>query len=221
MSKGLGDLGASGLQFFGTITASISHEIKNVLAIISENAGLLSDLSLMAKKGKPIDIERVEKIAATLLRVVKRADNIVKSLNTFAHSIDHQVSQIDLRELVSLAGSVFARPASMRGITLVPVQTEEPLMITTHCFFLEQLVWRCVNFAMDAVGVEGTVRIIPERCDSDFQIRFTGLENLKGKGLTDFPSDREQEVIAFLDATVSSNVEKGELVFFLPRKLER
>ena len=38
----------TGLQFFGKMTASISHEIKNVLAIINENAGLLEDLALLS-----------------------------------------------------------------------------------------------------------------------------------------------------------------------------
>ena len=33
----------TGLQFFGKMTASISHEIKNVMAIINESAGLLDD----------------------------------------------------------------------------------------------------------------------------------------------------------------------------------
>ena len=32
-----------GFQFFGKMSASISHEIKNALAIINENAGLLED----------------------------------------------------------------------------------------------------------------------------------------------------------------------------------
>ncbi len=40
-----------GLRFFGMINASISHEIKNVLAIISESAGLMEDLLLLAQKG--------------------------------------------------------------------------------------------------------------------------------------------------------------------------
>jgi hypothetical protein len=42
------------------MTASISHEIKNVMAIINESAGLLEDYSLMAEKGMPIDPERLK-----------------------------------------------------------------------------------------------------------------------------------------------------------------
>jgi hypothetical protein len=43
-------LGETGLQFFGKMSASISHEIKNVMAIINENAGLLEDLTVDERK---------------------------------------------------------------------------------------------------------------------------------------------------------------------------
>ena len=39
-------IGGEGLQFFGKMSASISHEIKNVLAIINENTGLIEDSDL-------------------------------------------------------------------------------------------------------------------------------------------------------------------------------
>ncbi len=36
------------VEVFSRISAAVSHEIKNTLSIINENAGLLSDLALMA-----------------------------------------------------------------------------------------------------------------------------------------------------------------------------
>ena len=50
----------TGLQFFSQISASISHELKNVLGIINENAGLLEDLTLMAERGVPLDPVRLK-----------------------------------------------------------------------------------------------------------------------------------------------------------------
>ncbi|MCP3901564.1 MAG: sensor histidine kinase, partial [Desulfobacteraceae bacterium] len=38
--------------FFGKITASITHEIQNVLAIIKENAGLMEDFLLINQSGE-------------------------------------------------------------------------------------------------------------------------------------------------------------------------
>ncbi|NNG12708.1 MAG: sensor histidine kinase, partial [Halobacteria archaeon] len=40
---------AQELRYFGKVTASISHELKNVLAILNEHTGLLQDLTAMAE----------------------------------------------------------------------------------------------------------------------------------------------------------------------------
>jgi signal transduction histidine kinase len=81
-------LGEAGLQFFGKMSASISHEIKNALAIINESAGLLDDLSLRAERGIPVEPERLKKQAGNILKQIRRADGIIQNMNKFAHSID-------------------------------------------------------------------------------------------------------------------------------------
>ena len=49
------------LSFFGTISASVSHELNNVLSIINEYAGLLDDLVTADKKGIPFENEKIKK----------------------------------------------------------------------------------------------------------------------------------------------------------------
>ena len=67
----------TGLQFFGRIAASVAHEIKNVLAIVNENAGLLEDFTVMADRGKPIDPARLKTMAATVKsRLVGRMESL-------------------------------------------------------------------------------------------------------------------------------------------------
>ena len=67
-----------GLQFSGSMTASISHELKNVLAIVNENGGLLGDLAMLVAKGRPLDPERLKTISGNIHRQVQRADVIIK-----------------------------------------------------------------------------------------------------------------------------------------------
>jgi len=43
------------LEFFGKITACISHELNNVLSIINEYTGLLEDLMLTCGDGKTFE----------------------------------------------------------------------------------------------------------------------------------------------------------------------
>ena len=85
----------TGLQFFGKVSASISHEIKNVLAIMNENAGLLEDYTRMLENGKPINTERFKTLAGKVLKQIQRADGIVKRLNRFAHSVENFAISVD------------------------------------------------------------------------------------------------------------------------------
>ena len=77
-------IGKTGLKFFGGVVASISHEIKNRLAIINENAGLLEDLVLMSERGMEIDSERLKRLADSLKNQVSTADGIIKKMNQFS-----------------------------------------------------------------------------------------------------------------------------------------
>lgn len=220
MNEELNDLGASGLRFFGAVTASLSHEIKNVLAIINENAGLLDDVSVLAKKGRPIDIERMERIAATLLRSVKRADDVVKNLNRFAHSVDSEMARVDLREFVSLACALFGRFASMRGVAFVTVMPDEAVPVTTRPFHLKQLLWRCFDYAMSTVGESKAATITVENSDSSPQLRFSGLRNPENGDARGFFSECDRAVMSFLRASISIDPQAGDLVVALPENME-
>ena len=147
----------SGLQFFGKISASVSHELKNVLAIINENAGLLEDLTLMADRGVPLDPARLNAMAAVVKKQIGRADTIIGNMNRFAHSADQPVTTVDLAQMVELAMAVTARFAAMKGIKINLKLPDNPVAVQTAPFFLMNLVWQCLEFAMSAGGDEKQV----------------------------------------------------------------
>ena len=74
---------------FAKISAAISHEIKNTLSIINENAGLLEDYAQMVEhSGGGVAVERVRAVTQTIAKQVDRSNTIMKNLNRFAHSAD-------------------------------------------------------------------------------------------------------------------------------------
>ena len=147
-------IGKEGLQFFGKMSASISHEIKNVLAIINENAGLLEDFTLMAEKGRPIDMERFKTVAGKIRGQVGRADGIVKNLSRFAHSSDDFTGEIDLNELLGFVMSLSNRFATMVDVSFEHMEADRPVLLNTTPFILQNLLWLCLNFAMEVVDGE-------------------------------------------------------------------
>src|SRR4030067_193492 len=88
-----------GLAFFGSITASFSHEINNIMAIIGELAGLMEDLLRVADLGHPPQLERFRRVSERIGTQVKRGEEMIKRLNRFAHTMDEPVKTIEMIHL--------------------------------------------------------------------------------------------------------------------------
>jgi C4-dicarboxylate-specific signal transduction histidine kinase len=200
-------LSQTGLQFFGRISASISHEIKNVLAIVNENAGLLEDFTLMADRGKPIDPARLKLMATTVQKQVGRADEILKNMNRFAHSIDETIAEVDLNQTIELFMALTDRFTAMRGVKVDLQLPANPLTIPTAPFFLMNLLWLCLDFSMSASGDEKRVELVVEETENSVRIRFRRLAGLTEALLETFPSDREKNLLDVLEADLT--VEQG------------
>ncbi len=209
-------IGETGLQFFGKVSASISHEIKNVLAIMNENAGLLEDYTHMLENGKPINTELFKTLAGKVLKQIQRADGIVKRLNRFAHSVDNFAMSVDLVEIVTFMVELSHRSASSRGVSLEPSASTGPVKITTNPFFLQSLIWLCLDFAMDMVDNGKTIGIITEEKERCAWIRFTHLKGLTGISIDEFPSEREKALLSLLKADLTVDVNAGEIVITWP-----
>ncbi len=209
----------SGLQFFGKIAASISHEIKNVLAIINENAGLLEDLTLMAERGMAIDPQRLRALSRTLMKQIKRADAIVKNMNRFAHSADASLQTIDLNDVIELLAALSNRIAVMRGITLNPQLNENPVTLKTSPFLLMNLLWLCLDFAMGVAGDDKVVELVTQKADANIQIRFKRIDCLAEDALQLFPTEREKRLLELLKAELEVSTENREILVKLSEEV--
>ena len=221
MSDKLNTIDQTGLQFYGKITASASHEIKNVLAIINENAGLLEDFTRMADRGKPIDPDRLKLMAAAVKKQVGRADRILKNMNRFAHSTDEVFTDVDLSQTIELFAALTERFAAMQGITVDLHQTASPIMITTAPFCLINLLWQCLEFCMSASGDDKRVELVIEETENRVRVRFRKLAGLTEDKLETFPSDREKNLLAVLAADLTSDPGCEEILLHLSKNIDK
>ncbi len=84
--------------FMGKVTAGATHELRNVLAIIGECAGLVEDL--LEIDGRERIDERVRERLSLISRQIARGNRILTSLNLFAHSADQHTAHVDVRRTV-------------------------------------------------------------------------------------------------------------------------
>ena len=166
---------ASGLQYIAKVTASMSHEMKNVLAIINENSGLLEDLSFAAKRGKPIEPERIDRTCGQVAKQISRADTLLKAMSRFAHSFDHPEAPVDLHDTCQLVATLAGRLAAMRKVSLQVGQPTQPLFLAQHPFLLQTRLWRCLELAITATGEGGTLTLTPQ----PDAVVVTGIDRLE------------------------------------------
>ena len=189
------------VQVFGKISAAISHDLKNVLAIVNENAGLLDDLALRAAKGIDIPPERLSTATARILKQVKRGDTVLKNLNRYAHSTDAPLQQVNLAEMVALMVDLAGRQAAMKEVVFTNAPAE--VQVSTCAIYLESLVYLLLRQVIDTlprregvaitVSEEGDMVLLSLRSDS-------GLEMLPADGS---PGAQEEALLHWLGATLS------------------
>ncbi|MBN2059024.1 MAG: HAMP domain-containing histidine kinase [Deltaproteobacteria bacterium] len=206
------------LNFFGKISASISHEIRNVLAVINENAGLMKDLLLMADKGQPLDHGRISRQTEKILEQVLRADGIIGNMNRFAHSVDDVYKTVDVGECLRLVAALSGRFAAMREVALSFNTLSETIEITTCPFLLENIIYLCLDYAMSAAGKEKTVDMIVKKHVDGAQIRFSGLEKV-GETVRGLLSDAVEDLLGYLGAKIDTDEKGGAVVLTLPAKI--
>lgn len=204
------------LKFFGRVSASVSHEIKNVFAVIHEGAGLLDDLCLLAAKGRPLDPERLQSVARSILGQIRRGDEIVKNMNAFAHSVDEDVRDVDLASGMELIVKLSRRAAAAKSVQL-ELGESRSATIRTDPYSLGRLLHGVLMLALEGVesGVTFTLRVAPvsEAPADGAQVTLTGAS------LPGVLPDSLERLTRRLAASVEPGDEAGIVVVRLPRAL--
>jgi signal transduction histidine kinase len=205
------------MRFFGAMSAAISHEINNRMAVIYEKAGLLEDLATRLTQGKEVDPERFGVQSRKILEQVRLAREVVRNLNRFAHSVDVDQATVEIDELLELVVALYARKAAMVDATVSVAKASQPVALTTNPFALETLVGRGLDIALARVAEGGTVIVGAGATDEFVKVTFSGLT---GVNEPIEPPEAVQEVAAlveWLGARFRSDSDGTALLLEIPR----
>ncbi len=159
MAKNENILADVGIRFFGKMSASATHEIKNTLAIINESAGLLEDLCLMAEKGNPLSLTNINNISQRVTKQVQRTDLVLRKLNQFSHSVDQSTQITDLEQTIRFVVNLTSRLLEMQGVAVEVTPPVSTMIVTTNLFYLENMIWRAIETAYTIAKGEKQVTI--------------------------------------------------------------
>ncbi|MFV0436330.1 MAG: hypothetical protein ACK5PS_02905 [Desulfopila sp.] len=182
------------LEVSAGVTAMVTHDLKNTLAIINENAGLLDDLAIMADDGG-VPVERVQGAAGKVAQQVGRSNAIIKNLNRFAHSGDVPVGRGAVGDIVQLMVDLTTRRAAMQNIQ-VAVRCGQEHQIELPLLPFEALCYLVLLYIYQN-GAAGTVVEISSQAASEGMVLRFATTLAAGDGDV-FPGPKEQVLLTML-----------------------
>lgn len=191
------------LEFFGKITASVSHELNNILSIINEYSGLLGDLMYACEQGKPIENEKISKISQNITEQIKRQKNVIKLLNRFAHRSDNDILNFEFYELLNDITRLTRRIALLKKVNLEIKLPTTPTNITNSPFIIQHIIYRILILSLKFCNSNDII-LIKTAKESSYEIVY--IEGPK------FTEDHEtKENLNFITNLVDSISGKIEL----------
>jgi signal transduction histidine kinase len=208
------------IAFFGTIIAGQSHEVTNVLNIISELAGLQLDLLRVGEQGLPVNLPRLQEVAAKIKDQVNRGETIIRNLNGFAHSVDLPVAVFDLKEAIERALFFAQRSARLARVELVSELPTESIVMESNPFCVQQAVFICIDLALRSASDNRRVVVDYAVRGDGAEIRVTSGDRLS----RDQKTEDRLELLQFLLEGIGGSLIEGPgddppgiVVFHLPR----
>ena len=158
------------IAFMGKVTASLSHEIKNTLAIINESVGLMGDL--LQKDGSEDwpPYSRWTSLLVSIEEQVQRSAEIVKRLNQFAHSMDKSLVELDLNETVRQTVVLIKRLATLRRVNLEMHLQADPLHLQSDPFRLLYVIFGLIERAINCSPRQAEIGVKTERSGEMFRV---------------------------------------------------
>jgi len=167
--------------FFGRITAGITHEMKNVLAIIKESSGLMEDLMLLDRDSAFPHSDRMMRALATIKEQVQRGVDLTVHLNRFAHEPDVDIQSVDLADQVQRLIALSQRFARLRNVILKIDPPNLSIQIKTRSVHLQMLLFAGIECCLHILEKGGQVCLRPLLQDGKTRIQIL----CQGDDLTD------------------------------------
>jgi signal transduction histidine kinase len=209
------------VAFFGKITAGITHEIKNVLAIIQESSGLMEDIIDVTETSVFPHKEKFITSLDRIRRQIQRGIDITSSLNRFAHGPDHCPVSLDLNEITEQMVVLASRFARLKNVVLESSPSDPPLIIKSDPVCLEMALFESIEILLKVVSQGGKITLSPREIQ-DKCVLGIGYEN-PVLSKADFPAQISsterwaslQETMAYMGGAAKTFGPAPEILLYL------
>ena len=215
------------VAFFGKITAGITHEINNVLAIIKESSGLLEDILAITEEDAFPHKDRFKKTLNRILGQIQRGNNITTNLNRFAHSSDYSPASVDLNEVSEQMVLLASRFARLKNVILEAGHYDESVIIKTHPVALQMALFESIEIILDLITSRGKIILFPRKTDNQYVVGVH-FEDTTPDDIVIMQSisscdrwESLQKTMVYLGGTVETDDSAIEILLYLPNSIDK
>lgn len=148
--------------FVARLTAGATHEVRNILAIVKESAGLVEDLVRAAGGDGAADPDKVLWALGRIQLQVTRGTELSTSLNRVMHGLDRAEEAVALNEAVAHSGLLSRRHARQVGRRIELEAGPDALAVTTNALDLYRALVAVMEWAVGRVPEGGALVVRPE-----------------------------------------------------------
>ncbi|MCK5541903.1 MAG: hypothetical protein KAI40_04365 [Desulfobacterales bacterium] len=165
--------------FFGKVTASVTHEMQNVLAIIKENSGLMEDFLLINQTGDLSDIEeKLGKCIKTIKKQAYRGVDLTSGLNGFVHTTDNARMSVNILDLVKKLISITERIFRQKNVNISIIESEKPYSVIIDPLFFQMVSFLCIECLVESFEADGAAAIDIRLSNNQAAIEFLYADSI-------------------------------------------
>ena len=162
--------------FIGTVLASVTHEMQNVMAIIKESGALTDDI---LRLNAPLRLRHGDKLDSALKNIqeqVGRGRDLMLMLNGFAHAAADYPAQSDIRRFARQIGVLAERMVRLKDCAMQVALDGPPLFVRANALLVMQSVYFGIAAAVEncASGDTLSLAVLPDNTTAG-HIEWAGL----------------------------------------------
>ncbi len=150
--------------FIGKITAAMTHEMKNVLAIIRESSGLAEDLLGMCDESAFPYKDKFQKIMGKIENQVIRGAEIMAQLNEFSHVPEVERQSEDLNLVLNQIVILSKKLSRSNAVDFIVEQADMPVTSNSNPLTTRMLIFRILEFLAPVIGKGSEIRLKAVGC---------------------------------------------------------
>ena len=186
--------------FLAAMTASATHEVRNVLAIIKESAGLVDDLvRVFGQKGTLNE----EKVAQALTRIeaqVKRGADLLTNLNRLSHTLDQDLATVQLVREAEQVVFLSQRFARKKGHTVVLGEAAEESWATVNPLRLHMALFSAMECCLEELPEGSTVTVEVRKGPGQEIIEYLGSRGGVGEAVRPLEPEGWHDLVSLAES---------------------